>query len=58
LAAKRRGILLSSEHRAAPASPAVYLELVATDAQTAHLQVAAEPYAPRRPVSRTKSSPC
>jgi len=49
---------LSSEHRAAPASPAVYLELVATDAQTAHLQVAAEPYAPRRPVSRTKSSPC
>jgi hypothetical protein len=30
-------LLLSSEHRAAPASPPVYLELVATDAQTTHL---------------------
>jgi hypothetical protein len=32
-------LLLSSEHRAAPASPPVYLELVATDAQTTHLEV-------------------
>jgi hypothetical protein len=36
-------LLLSSEHRAAPASPPVYLELVATNAQTAHLEVVAEP---------------
>ena len=35
-------LLLSSEHRAAPASPPVYLELVATNAQTAHLEVVAE----------------
>ncbi|MCA1789990.1 MAG: AAA family ATPase [Thioalkalivibrio sp.] len=35
-------LLLSSEHRAAPSSPPVYLELVTTDAQTAHLKVAAE----------------
>jgi hypothetical protein len=33
---------LSSEHRAAPASPPVYLELVATNAQTAHLEVVPE----------------
>ena len=33
---------MSSEHRAAPASPPVYLELVATDAQTTHLEVVAE----------------
>jgi hypothetical protein len=39
-------LLLSSEHRAAPASPPVYLELMATDAHTAHLQVTAAPYAP------------
>lgn len=39
-------LLLSSEHRAAPASPPVYLDLVATDAQTTHLQVTGEPYAP------------
>jgi len=37
-------LLLSSEHRAAPASPPVYLELVATNAQTAHLEVVAEPH--------------
>ena len=37
-------LLLSSEHRAAPASPPVYLELVATHAQTAHLEVVAEPH--------------
>ena len=34
--------MLSSEHRAAPASPPVYLELVATNAQTTHLEVVAE----------------
>jgi hypothetical protein len=38
----RERLLLSSEHRAAPASPPVYLELVATDAQAAHLEVVAE----------------
>jgi hypothetical protein len=32
-------LLLSSEHRAAPAARAVYLELVATEAQTTHLEV-------------------
>jgi hypothetical protein len=37
-------LLLSSEHRAAPASPPVYLELVATNAQTTHLEVVAEPH--------------
>lgn len=38
----RDRLVLSSEHRAAPASPAVYLDLVATDADTAHLEVVAE----------------
>jgi acyl-CoA thioesterase len=37
----RDRLVLSSEHRAAPASPPVYLELVA-DAQTIHLEVRAE----------------
>ncbi len=32
----------SSEHRAAPASPPVYLDLVATNAETTHLEVVAE----------------
>ena len=32
-------LVLSSEHRAAPASPPVYLELVATNAETTHLEV-------------------
>jgi len=32
----------SSEHRAAPASAPVYLELVATNAETTHLEVIAE----------------
>jgi AAA domain len=36
-------LILSSEHRAAPASPPVYLELIATNAETAHLEVIAEP---------------
>lgn len=35
-------LLLCSEHRAAPASPPVYLELIATDAQTTHLEVVTE----------------
>ena len=38
----REHLVLSSEHRAAPASPPVSLELVATDAQTTHLEVIAE----------------
>ena len=36
-------LVLSSEHRAAPAAASVYLELVATDAARAHLEVIAEP---------------
>ena len=35
-------LLLSSEHRAAPASPPVYVQLVATHAETTHLEVVAE----------------
>jgi RecA-family ATPase len=35
-------LVLSSEHRAAPASPPVYLELVATNAEMTHLEVVAE----------------
>ena len=35
-------LVLSSEHRAAPASAPVYLELVATNAETTHLEVIAE----------------
>jgi hypothetical protein len=38
----REHVVLSSEHRAAPASAPVYLELVATDAQTTHLEVIGE----------------
>jgi len=38
----RDHLVLSSEHRAAPASAPVYLELVATDAKTIHLEVIAE----------------
>jgi len=44
----RERLLLSSEHRAAPASPPVYLELVATDAQTTHLEVVSEVDGPKR----------
>jgi hypothetical protein len=36
-------LVLSSEHRAAPASPPVHLELVTTNPQTTHLEVVAEP---------------
>ena len=35
-------LMLSSEHRAAPATAPVYLELVADDTATAHLEVVAE----------------
>jgi hypothetical protein len=38
----REHLVLSSEHRAAPASAPVYLDLVATDAETAHLEVVAD----------------
>ena len=38
----RDRLVLSSEHRAAPASPSVYLELVATQPATTHLEVVAE----------------
>jgi hypothetical protein len=38
----RERLVLSSEHRAAPAAPAVTLELVAGDAATTHLEIVAE----------------
>src|SRR5271170_6396100 len=38
----REHLVLSSEHRAAPAATSVTLELVATDAQTTHLEVVGE----------------
>ncbi len=38
----REHLVLSSEHRAAPASAPVYLELVATDGETTHLEVVGE----------------
>jgi hypothetical protein len=38
----RERLVLLSEHRAAPAAPAVTLELVASEAATTHLQVVAE----------------
>jgi hypothetical protein len=38
----RDRLVLSTEHRAAPASPPVQLELVATDAATTHLEVITE----------------
>jgi hypothetical protein len=38
----RERLVLSSEHRAAPASPSVYLDLVASSAETTHLEVVAE----------------
>jgi hypothetical protein len=42
-------LLLVSEHRAAPASPPVYLDLVATDADSIHLEVVTEVHAPPQP---------
>jgi hypothetical protein len=44
-----RRLVLSNEHRAAPASPPVSLELVATNAETTHLEVVAELADDRRP---------
>jgi hypothetical protein len=41
-------LLLSSEHRAAPASPPVYLQLVSSPAETTHLEVVAVPQGPRQ----------
>jgi AAA domain len=38
----REHLVLSSEHRAAPASPPVYLELVASDQEATHLEVIGE----------------
>jgi AAA domain len=38
----REHVVLSSEHRAAPASPPVNLELVTTDAHTTHLEIVSE----------------
>jgi hypothetical protein len=38
----REHLVLSSEHRAAPASAPVYLDLVATNAETTHLEVIAD----------------
>lgn len=38
----REHLVLSSEHRAAAASASVYLELIATNAETTHLEVIAE----------------
>jgi hypothetical protein len=38
----RERLMLSNERRAAPASPPVYLELVATDARITHPKVVAE----------------
>jgi hypothetical protein len=38
----REQLVLSAEHRAAPASAPVYLELVATNVETIHLEVIAE----------------
>ena len=38
----KKHLMLSSEHRSTPASAPVYLELVATDAETTHLDVVAE----------------
>jgi hypothetical protein len=38
----REHLMLSSEHRAAPAAAPVYLELVATDERTTHLEVIGE----------------
>jgi hypothetical protein len=45
----RDRLLLSSEHRAAPASPPVYLELAAADEKTTHLEVVSELRAEPRP---------
>jgi hypothetical protein len=51
----RERLMLLSEHRAAPAAPAVTLELVTTDAATTHLEVVASPPSDRRATCRSKS---
>jgi hypothetical protein len=48
----RDQLVLSSEHRAAPASPPVSLELVTTDAATTHLEVVGDPGAGSTPLTR------
>jgi hypothetical protein len=45
----RDRLVLSSEHRAAPASPPVSLQLVATNAETTHLEVTPEHDRQQRP---------
>ena len=52
----REHLVLSSEHRAAPASAPVYLELVATDAETTHLEVIADCGELSRPSSQTEKA--
>jgi hypothetical protein len=42
-------LLLVSEHRAAPASPPVHLDLVATDADSIHLEVVSPVHDPPQP---------
>src|SRR5262249_20792541 len=48
----RDQLVLSSEHRAAPASPPVHLELVASDAATTHLEIVGDPGAGSTSVTR------
>jgi hypothetical protein len=45
----RDRLMLSSEHRAAPAPPPVYLELVTTHAEATHLEVVAEHHDQQQP---------
>jgi hypothetical protein len=45
----RQQLVLSSEHRAAPASPPVQLELVATESDKTHLEVVEPPLEEHRP---------
>ena len=51
-------LILSSEHRAAPASAPVYLELVATDAETTHLEVIAARFDDEQRERRASKSEC
>src|SRR5262249_55527212 len=50
-------LILSSEHRAARASAPVYLELVATDTETAHLEVITDVHELSR-AERPKETDC
>jgi AAA domain len=45
----REHLVLTSEHRAAAAAPPVSLQLVASDTETIHLELVAEPVQPQRP---------